>query len=98
MVVSGRRDRPPMSYRTFKHLLGETSLERKCRFIFGGGILFLVSMSFFWYGRKTEQLVRSQTTQNARFLVRPILDGIHTKSRDYVDRETAKRFDMFAKS
>ena len=30
-------------YRSFKHLLGETSLERKCRFIFGLGILLLVS-------------------------------------------------------
>ena len=43
-----------MSYRTFKHLLGETSLERKCRFIFGGGILALVTLSFYWYGQKTE--------------------------------------------
>ena len=46
-----------MSYRSFKHLLGETSLERKCRFIFGLGILVLVSGSFFWYGQKTENLV-----------------------------------------
>ena len=43
-----------MSYRSFKHLLGETSLERKCRFIFGLGILVLVSVSFFLYGQKTE--------------------------------------------
>jgi hypothetical protein len=35
-----------MSYRTFKRLLGETSLERKCRFLFGGGLLLLVSGSF----------------------------------------------------
>ena len=41
-----------MSYRTFKHLLGETSLERKCRFIFGGGIFLLVSISFYGYGQK----------------------------------------------
>ena len=46
-----------MSYRSFKHLLGETSLERKCRFIFGLGILVLVTVSFFWYGQKTESLV-----------------------------------------
>ena len=44
-----------MSYRSFKHLLGETSLERKCRFIFGLGILVLVSGSFFFYGQKTEE-------------------------------------------
>ena len=68
-----------MSYRSFKHLLGETSLERKCRFIFGLGILLLVSGSFFWYGQKTESLVRKQTTQTARMLVNPALLNIHYK-------------------
>ncbi len=69
-----------MSYRSFKHLLGETSLERKCRFIFGLGILVLVSASFFWYGQKTESLVRKQTTQTARMLVGPTLLNIHYKA------------------
>ncbi len=69
----------PVSYRSFKHLLGETSLERKCRFIFGLGILVLVSGSFFWYGQKTESLVRKQTTQTARMLVGPTLLNIHYK-------------------
>ena len=64
-----------MSYRSFKHLLGETSLERKCRFIFGLGILVLVSGSFFWYGQKTESLVLNQTTQTARMLVNPAAEG-----------------------
>ncbi len=50
-----------MSYRSFKRVLGETSLERKCRFIFGGGILVLVTFSFYWYGQKTERLVIEQT-------------------------------------
>ncbi len=68
-----------MSYRSFKHLLGETSLERKCRFIFGLGIWVLVSGSFFWYGNKTESLVRTQTTQTARMLVNPTLLNIHFK-------------------
>ncbi|GAC1468301.1 MAG: ATP-binding protein [Isosphaeraceae bacterium] len=66
-----------MSYRSFKHLLGETSLERKCRFIFGGGILFLVTISFYLYGQKTESLVVGQTTQTARMLVKPTLLDIH---------------------
>ena len=69
-----------MSYRSFKHLLGETSLERKCRFIFGGGILVLVTFSFYWYGQKTESLVIGQTTQTARMLVKPTLMNIHYKS------------------
>ena len=69
-----------MSYRSFKHLLGETSLERKCRFIFGLGILVLVSGSFFWYGQKTESLVLNQTTQTARMLVNPTIKDIHYKA------------------
>ena len=65
-----------MSYRSFKHLLGETSLERKCRFIFGGGILLLVTSSFFLYGRKTESLVIGQKVGEARVRV----DMIRTTS------------------
>ena len=38
-----------MSYRAFKRLLGETSLERKCRFLFGAFILLLIAGSF-WLG------------------------------------------------
>jgi len=69
-----------VSYRSFKHLLGETSLERKCRFIFGLGILVLVSFSFFWYGQKTESLVMKQTTQTARYLVQTAVRDIHVES------------------
>jgi two-component system sensor histidine kinase BarA len=86
-----------MSYRTFKHLLGETSLERKCRFIFGGGILMLVSMSFTWYGRKTEALVISQMTQTARRLVNPTVMKIHTES-DSLHETDRLMFDRLSKS
>ena len=68
-----------MSYRTFKHLLGETSLERKCRFIFGGGILILVTLSFYFYGQKTESLVLGQNTQSARMLVNPVVVNLHAR-------------------
>ncbi len=70
-------EEPAVSYRTFKHLLGETSLERKCRFIFGGGILTLVTFSFYWYGQKTEQLVLGQKIEAARALVDPIISKMH---------------------
>jgi signal transduction histidine kinase len=66
-----------VSYRSFKHLLGETSLERKCRFIFGLGIFLLVTISFLLYGQKTETLVKKQTTLSARMLVPDILKNIH---------------------
>jgi signal transduction histidine kinase len=77
-----------VSYRSFKHLLGETSLERKCRFIFGLGILVLVSGSFFWYGQKTESLVRQQTTQTARMLIKDTLRNIHIRSLGNSNFET----------
>ena len=87
-----------MSYRTFKHLLGETSLERKCRFIFGGGILVLVTTSFYWYGQKTEKLVIGQTTQTARRLVNPTVVDKHYKSADFVSHETARMFNQLSQS
>ncbi|MDE2505805.1 MAG: HAMP domain-containing protein, partial [Planctomycetota bacterium] len=68
-----------MSYRSFKHLLGETSLERKCRFMFGGGILILVSFSFYLYGQRTEGLVIEQNIQLARSPVNLTLTNIHYK-------------------
>ena len=77
-----------MSYRSFKHLLGETSLERKCRFIFGLGIFLLVTVSFLLYGLKTETLVKKQTTQAARTLVNPTLMNIHYKKLGNEDFES----------
>jgi two-component system, NarL family, sensor histidine kinase BarA len=46
-----------MSYRTFKRVLGETSLERKCRWWFGLSLVVLLTISFTWYGRRTDKLV-----------------------------------------
>ena len=69
-----------VSYRSFKHLLGETSLERKCRFIFGAGILLLVTTSFYWYGQKTESLVVEQTTAQARMVVDKTIYKLHVKA------------------
>lgn len=86
-----------MSYRTFKHLLGETSLERKCRFIFGGGIFILVTLSFSWYGQKTESLVIGQTNKEARVRAEQTLANIHYKKylpeelSTFVDELTGER-------
>src|SRR5262249_34684542 len=62
-----------MSYRAFKRLLGETSLERKCRFLFGAGILLLIAGSFYFYARQTEDLAYDQTATTGRLLVNPIV-------------------------
>jgi two-component system sensor histidine kinase BarA len=67
-----------MSYRAFKHLIGETSLERKCRFLFGGGILLLITVSFLLHAYQTEDLAYEQTYTTCRVLVNQIFDKHHT--------------------
>ena len=69
-----------MSYRAFKRLLGETDLERKCRFLLGGGIIFLMTLSFWGYARQTEGLAYDQMTTSGRLLVPPILGREHLES------------------
>src|SRR5437773_7058937 len=66
-----------MSYRAFKRLLGETSLERKCRFLFGAGILVLITLSFWLYAYRTEHLAYDQASATCRLLVNPILAQQH---------------------
>jgi signal transduction histidine kinase len=77
-----------MSYRTFKRLMGETSLERKCRFLFGGGLLILITGSFYFYGQRTARLVDEQNKLTGRMLVMPIILEKHweliEKDTDFV--------------
>lgn len=78
-----------MSYRTFKRLLGETSLERKCRFLFGSGLLLLITGSFYLYGRLTAGIVEEQNRVNGRLSIAPIMLAKHWKKlnpdQPYVD-------------
>ena len=69
-----------MSYRAFKRLLGETDLERKCRFLLGAGILILMTLSFWGYARQTEDLAYDQMVTSGRLLVPPILAREHLES------------------
>ncbi len=52
-----------MSYRTFKRVLGETNLERKCRWWFGVSLAVLLTLSFTWYGRRTDEIVNDLTSK-----------------------------------
>jgi signal transduction histidine kinase len=71
-----------MSYRAFKHLLGETSLERKCRFLFGAGILLLLTASFWWYAHQTEKLAYNQAAlTTCRFLANESFRREYLKTR-----------------
>jgi two-component system, NarL family, sensor histidine kinase BarA len=69
-----------MSYRTVKRLLGETSLERKCRFLFGGGLLLLISASFYVYAHMTAELVYEQNPRQAQRLTYSIMLEKHIKA------------------
>ncbi len=58
-----------ISYRTLKKLVGETSLERKCRLLFGVALMLLITGSFWWYASRTKQLVENQQILAARMMV-----------------------------
>lgn len=58
-----------MSYRTFKRTLGETNLERKCRWLFGGCLFPLIAGSFWWYGAQTDEIVVKQNQPVGEALV-----------------------------
>src|SRR5688500_8349869 len=66
-----------MSYRAFKRLLGETSLERKCRWLLGTGVLILMSASFYFFASQTEDLAYDQLRQTGRALVPPVVARMH---------------------
>src|SRR5262245_41319643 len=79
-----------MSYRAFKRLLGETSLERKCRFLFGGFILLLITGSFWLYARQTEHLAYDQLPTICKLLVNHIVARqIATGCRPRDEREVS---------
>jgi two-component system sensor histidine kinase BarA len=71
-----------MSYRTIKKLLGETSLERKFRFLFGGGLLLLIASSFWLADWMNKSLVDGLHQRTARMLVSSVVLEEHLKSSE----------------
>jgi signal transduction histidine kinase len=51
-------------------VLGETNLERKCRWWFGISLVVLLTLSFTWYGSRTDQMVYERNRMLGRELVR----------------------------
>ena len=76
-----------MSYRSIKRVLGETSLERKCRFLFGACLLLLITASFWSYSYLTEKLVEEQNPIKGRLLVDQVMLSLHWR-----EFETDKEF------
>ncbi|MEX0711896.1 MAG: ATP-binding protein [Pirellulales bacterium] len=79
-----------MSYRSLKHVLGETSLERKCRFLFGICLLTLITGSFWLYGSMTDKLVERQNPSKGRLLVDTSMVLTHWEKTDVTDTSKAE--------
>ena len=52
-----------MAYRSFKRVLVETSLERRCLLWFGVALTALIAGAFWYAERNAELLVRGKTQQ-----------------------------------
>ena len=58
-----------MAYRSFRRVIGETSLERKCRVLFGLCLLLLISGAFWYAGGMAESIVEDRTRDTGQFYV-----------------------------
>lgn len=67
-----------MSYRSIKRVLGETSLERKCRILFLVCLLFLIGGAFSLVGYITTDLVVTTTRKHGHDLVDIIMIKVHS--------------------
>ena len=93
-----------MSYRTFKRVLGETNLERKCRWWFGISLIVMLALSFTWYGRQSDTLVEERIQTLSEELVRAgwyklhieILAEIEGGIKELADAEGANEKDQSA--
>jgi signal transduction histidine kinase len=85
-----------VSYKSIKRVLGETSLERKCRFLFGGCLFVLITSSFWYYGYNTEHLVTERTKNTSRILITPILTRLHWKAYMREENPDNPNADLFA--
>jgi two-component system, NarL family, sensor histidine kinase BarA len=77
-----------LSYRSIKRVLGETNLERKCRWFFGICLLGLIAGSFWWYGARTEKIVIENTRSTASTLVETALLREHSTA--YIGPENSQ--------
>ncbi len=82
-----------MSYRRFKKTLGETNLERKCRWLFGACLLPLIAGSFWWYGSRTDEIVLEQN----RFVGEALVDlAMMSEHKNILGARTTQVSDIIA--
>ena len=66
-----------MSYRSLKRVLGETSLERKCRILFGISLLILIATAFYYAAHRSEELASEGPVRTGGSFVREKLASYH---------------------
>jgi two-component system sensor histidine kinase BarA len=71
-----------MSYRGLTKAIGETSLERKCRWLFGACLLPLIAGSFWWYGQRTNDMVEEQFRYTGEALATTALVELHMTKQE----------------
>jgi two-component system, NarL family, sensor histidine kinase BarA len=74
-----------MSYRSIKRVLGENSLERKCRILFGICMFVLIGGSFWGVMRMTEDFIRQDTRNKSREALEMHLLKAHMKSMQFTE-------------
>ncbi len=77
-----------MSYRSIKRVIGETSLERKCRFLFVACLTVLLTVTFWWVEHIAEDLVEGTAIRKARDLVDAALLRYHWEQWEASDPDT----------
>src|SRR5262245_49578999 len=88
-------------YRNLKRVLGESNLERKCRWLFGICVGGLILVAFWWVDRVSEGLIEDTAHSKGRDLVRYVLIDLHwqfwSKGDSGSDRQGADRQKVIAK-
>jgi len=77
-----------MSHRSIKRVIGETSLERKCRFLFVAGLSLLLAVTFWWVEHIAEGLVEGTAIRKSRDLVDAALLRYHWEQWEASDPDT----------
>ena len=85
-----------MSYRGIKRVLGESSIERKIRILFGFCLLLLIAGSFLWVNRITEDLIERNTRDIAKGLKPDYIFRTHLKHAQFQDESSKALFELFA--
>ena len=85
-----------MAYRSFKRVLVESSLERRCLFWFGIALTLLISGAFWYAERIAEGLVKERTQQAGEDFVGTAINSYHLAVEKTKDAESEHEFNMMS--